>query len=97
MTSPLNSEGDARAPLHATAGEYWLIFDSARYVAENGGDALEAALVDLRAAGLRIEGYEGRDDCVWTVGAKPAYELMRRYGLHAPNDDHPVGEVVIEL
>ena len=97
MSPILNADGDARAPVHARDGQYWLVFDSGRYLADHGAAALEAALDELRAAGLTAEPYEGRDDCVWVEGPKPSGELWQKYQLHPPGDDHPVGPVSVVI
>lgn len=80
----LDDQGCPRPP---AGGDHWLVFETAKYLADHGPDALAAAFAELAAVGLNAQPMDDRDDAVWVEGPKPPRDIAYRYldYLQPPN------------
>lgn len=90
---------EARAPAHAREGEWWLVFETGRYLADAGARALDLAFAEFRGLGLVAEPYDGRDDCLWLKGPKPPLRVVRAFEdyLHPPDEGHAGLPIRVEV
>lgn len=80
---------DDQGPRRPPGGDHWLVFETDRYLADHGADALAAAFAELAAVGLAPQPMDDRDDAVWVEGPKPPRDIAYEYVVYLQPPNAP--------